>query len=88
MMEAWFKASLITASSFVRIASKSPALASKQEGNKIASSSLWKSANSFSSSRCLSWVPQMNLTLAIPNPCVSIAVLAAVRILGWFANPK
>tara|TARA_B110000285_G_C14949232_1_gene525895 strand:+ start:453 stop:683 length:231 start_codon:yes stop_codon:yes gene_type:complete len=76
-MEAWFKASEITASSEVKIASKRPAFASKQEGYKIVSSNLWKLEITDSSSLCLSWVPQMNLTDAIPNPWVSIEFFAA-----------
>ena len=79
MIEAWFSASEITASSGPSSGSNSPPLASKQAANRIESSLPRKAASFCSSSRCMSCVPQMNRTEAMPNPFGSI-VSRATRI--------
>lgn len=54
MMEAWFSLSLRTASSAVKMLSNKPALASKQEGNRIVSAVPWNSVILCSSCLCRS----------------------------------
>jgi len=66
MIEAWFSASEMMASSAPKSVSKTPPLASKQEANRMASWVPRKPASRRSSSRCCSWVPQMKRTLASP----------------------
>ena len=68
MIEAWFSSSETTASSSPRRVSKTPPLASKQDGNRIVSSVPSHSVISDSRARCSTCVPLMNRTLAIPKP--------------------
>ena len=67
MIEAWFSASLMTASTSPSRVSNKPPLASKQE-ESIASSVPRNRAMARSSSLCRSWVPQMKRTDARPKP--------------------
>ena len=77
-MEAWFSSSEITASSAVRMVSKSPAFASKQAAYKIVSSVHKNSLTFFSRVLCMVWVPHINLTEAIPKPHLSKLSFAAL----------
>ncbi|MNR44504.1 hypothetical protein D3C85_1632550 [compost metagenome] len=88
MIEAWFNASEIMASSGPSRVSNRPPLASKQEEYRMASSIPRKSASFFSSCLWLSWVPQIKRTEAMPKPWLSIPALAAAIIAGWLARPR
>jgi hypothetical protein len=63
-------------------------LASKQDEKRIVASVPRKSDNRLSSSRWVSWVPQMNRTEAMPKPWLSRAPLAAAISSSWFASPR
>ena len=88
MMEAWFRASEMMASSGPKSDSNTPPLASKQLENRMVSSVPRNFDTRASSSRCRSWVPQMNRTLAMPKPRSSMADLAAAMMSGWSARPR
>mmetsp|Transcript_8670 Transcript_8670/g.24473 ORF Transcript_8670/g.24473 Transcript_8670/m.24473 type:complete len:301 (-) Transcript_8670:201-1103(-) len=88
MMEAWFSWSLITASSEVRMASNSPALASKHEGYRMVSSVPWKAVMASSRRLCRSCVPQMNRTELRPKPWESRVRWAASTSSGWLLSPR
>lgn len=66
MIDAWFRASEITASSGPRRVSKTPPFASKQEEYRIVSSCPRNADSLRSSSLWISCVPQMNRTDAMP----------------------
>lgn len=66
MIEAWLRASEITASSGPRRVSKTPPLASKQEEYRMVSSWPRNADSRASSSLCTSCVPQMKRTEAMP----------------------
>ncbi len=66
MSEAWTSRSEMMTSSLVRMASKTPALASMQDGKRSVSSVPRNAVSLFSSSRWMSWVPQMNRTEDMP----------------------
>ena len=88
MIEAWFSASEMTASSGPKSDSKTPPLASKQLENRMVSSVPRNFDTRSSRARCRSWVPQMKRTLAMPKPRSSMASLAAAMISGWSARPR
>ena len=64
--EAWTSRSEIMTSSLVRMASKTPALASMHEGKRSVSSVPRNPVSRRSSSRWMSWVPQMKRTDDMP----------------------
>ena len=66
MMLAWFRESLMMASSGPSSGSKTPPLASKQAAYRMVSSVPWKAASFSSSSLWMSCVPQMKRTLLSP----------------------
>ena len=68
MIDAWFSASLITASSGPRIVSNSPPFASKHEVYRMVSSVPRKAEIFCSSCRWMSRVPQMKRTEDMPKP--------------------
>ena len=88
MIEAWLRASEITASRSSSKASKTPPLASKHDPNKIVSSAPRKCDNRSSRVRWMVWVPQMNRTDAIPKPQVTKASRAASTTRGSSARPR
>ncbi len=88
MIEAWLRASEITASSSPSRISNTPPLASQQEEKRIASSVPRNAASRASSVRWRSWVPQMKRTEDIPKPWLSRPALAAAISAGASARPR
>jgi len=88
MIDAWFSSSEMTTSSAPSSTSKTPPLASKQDGNKMVASVPRNADSLLSSCTCWVCVPQMNRTLAIPKPHSSSAVLAAATRRGSSASPR
>mmetsp|Transcript_21420 Transcript_21420/g.51458 ORF Transcript_21420/g.51458 Transcript_21420/m.51458 type:complete len:243 (-) Transcript_21420:117-845(-) len=88
MIDAWLSASESTASSSVRMVSKRPALASKQEGKRMVSSVPWKAEMASSSCLWMSCVPQMKRTLDMPSPCVASVCCATWTSRGWLERPR
>jgi hypothetical protein len=78
----------IITSSGPRMASKTPAFASRQLGKRIVSSVPRNSVSFCSSVRCRSCVPQMNRTLDMPYPRSSRALCAAAMTSGWLESPR
>ena len=88
MIEAWLSASLTTASSGPSSVSNSPPLASKQLPYRIVSSVCRKPLILSSSVLWIVCVPQMNRTLAMPNPYSSSPRRAASMTSGCWARPR
>ena len=88
MIEAWLSASLMTASSLVRMDSKSPAFASKHDAYRMVSSVPWKAVSRSSSCLWISCVPQMKRTELRPYPWDARLWCAASTSRGWFERPR
>ena len=88
MIDAWLRASLMTASSSLSRVSNRPPLASKHEPYRTASSNPKKRARAASSRGWTSWVPQMKRTLDIPKPRVVEGLLGRRHDLRVRGEPQ